>query len=616
MASTVPTEYEDKQHRQQSLDADIARLGGPSDFTVPAIHVDLTPDLSGSSDVVKDDGLLLLERMKKRQGDQLHHGILSGTDMLPTNASVDRRLRHALEPCRGDEDTYFMPIDGLDTIICHETVQLYLSSMDQPRISSQLQELTTYICGNRDGSEELHTGKRLFASLILANKADAVAMLHDEGIHDEDLPLAKTCEVGSTFKLKKKNTDDPVLGCFSGWEDRDIEQFDKYQRQMKPPFFAQDDNSRPLHYELSDRSRLPWTSYGEKIHSSNNSEVRRVGIHPAQHRLQPKEKGSNLFALKTLKSEKKREEFNLEVKALKKIRPNPHLVTLLATFHFKGEYHLLFPWAEGGNLQELWEKHDPQPSIDMGWMTWLAEQCYGLAEGLSHIHDASMHKSELAVPSDFTKSSPGEKNDDKDYGRHGDIKPQNILWFKQENNMHGHGVLKISDFGVTMFHSELTTKVLPERVRGITQSYAAPEYELGTQVSRPYDIWSLGCIFMEFITWALLGSEGVERFRSNRKADRDSRGNFTLDNFYGTYKDGFKILKPLRKERVLWIDHLLAQPSHSRYSSEFLEYIKGHMIQVIASDRHKCGEVKDKLHLMLQTCTQSPEYCFRDPHIN
>lgn len=248
--------------------------------------------------------------------------------------------------------------------------------------------------------------------------------------------------------------------------------------------------------------------------------------------------------MKTLKSEKKREEFNLEVEALKKIRPNPNLVTLLATLHYKGEYHLLFPWAEGGNLLDLWQKHHPEPEIDRYWMIWLAEQCCGLAEGLSGIHDASMHVSELAVPPDLKRSNPRDRNDDRDYGRHGDIKPQNVLWFRQEHNGHQHGILKISDFGVTMFHSEYTTKVLPDKVRGITQSYAAPEVELGNTVSRPYDIWSLGCIFTEFITWALLGFQGVQEFRANRKAEQDSRSNFELDNFYGISKNRLKTWRP------------------------------------------------------------------------
>lgn len=241
------------------------------------------------------------------------------------------------------------------------------------------------------------------------------------------------------------------------------------------------------------------------------------------------------------------------MKALKKILPHPNLVTLLATLHYKDEYHLLFPWADGGNLLEFWQGHQTKPDIDMEWMLWYAEQCFGLAEGLSCIHNARMPTSELvlAVPGVLERDTTADNSDDRDCGRHGDIKPQNILWFRQDHYGRGRGVLKISDFGVTMFHSELTTKVLPERIRGITQSYAAPEYELGPKVSRPYDIWSLGCIFLEFITWTLLGFQGVQEFRENRKKDKDPGSNFELDDFYRTSKKRVKIWKLHRTECAL-----------------------------------------------------------------
>jgi serine/threonine protein kinase len=142
-----------------------------------------------------------------------------------------------------------------------------------------------------------------------------------------------------------------------------------------------------------------------------------------------------------------------------------------------------------------------------------------------------MPTSELAVPPDLKKSHEGDKHGDKDCGRHGDIKPQNILWFTEELDL-GHGTLKISDFGLTAFHSELTTKVVPGKVRGLTQSYAAPEFDTGPHVSRPYDIWSLGCIFIDFITWVLLGYEGVEKFASKRRKDQSFNNRIRMDDFY------------------------------------------------------------------------------------
>lgn len=516
---------------------------GPNNFELPEIRlVEPASEPTGLRDAVRDDGLRLLEEMKLRQGVQVYQ------DVLPAPASMhnylDQSLRHALRKCNGDQDKYFMPVDHLDRIICHDTISTYLSSMSQDGISNRREEILTYICGERGKIQELHTGKRVFASLILAKKADAVALFYDESINDEDLPLVKTDEVGSTFNLNRRDSQAPILRCFSGWTNGEIELFDMYQRQMKCPFFAQDANSKPLHYDLSPGISLPWTEYEKKTHSSSNSEVRRVEVHPAQHDLPPKvsrmrlldlfheqlltsQKGNNLYALKTLKSDDSKE-FELEVNALNKILPHSHLVTLLTTFYYKDEYHLLFPWAEGGNLMQLWKTH-PKPSINVGLMRWFAEQCCGLARGLSGIHNARMLKSELAVPLDLKKSHEGDG--DKDCGRHGDIKPQNILWFTQEH-IPGHGTLKISDFGLTAFHSELTTKVFPDKVRGLTQSYAAPEYDTGPHVSRPYDIWSLGCIFIEFVTWILLGFEGVERFTSKRMKDRSFNNKFHLDDFY------------------------------------------------------------------------------------
>lgn len=295
--SLIPREYKDVQRDRQPTDANIAGIRGPTDSTLPTIHVHLTSEPSESSEVVNDDGLLLLERTKQSEGVQFDHNVLTGIGMLMTTTpehhdldldlDLDQRLRHALKKCKGDEDKYYMPIDELEKIICHETVKSYLLSMDQAGLSNRHQELTTYICGNCDKSEELHTAKRVFASLILANRADAITMLHDEGIRDEDLPLVQDPRGGSTFELKRKNTGESILGRSRDWEHRDIQIFDRHQWEMKPPFFAQGHNSRPLHYRLSDRSCLPWTIY-EKIHSSRNSEVRHVGIHPAQHRLPPK----------------------------------------------------------------------------------------------------------------------------------------------------------------------------------------------------------------------------------------------------------------------------------------------------------------------------------------
>lgn len=238
--------------------------------------------------------------------------------------------------------------------------------------------------------------------------------------------------------------------------------------------------------------------------------------------------------------------FRLEVTALMKIRAKQksHLVDVLTTFKYDNKYHLLFRWACGGNLSSLWE--DSKEKLTRDTVCWIAQQCWGLADGLDGIHNAklSVHEvNQVQQPSTGPPSPTAGKSwfsalrtDQKDCGRHGDIKPPNILWFKQDENKYGLGALKISDFGLTTFHTALTTQASPRDQNGCTWTYAPPEYDLKEDISRPFDIWSLGCVYLEFITWALLGPAGIQTFRDKRLNERGDRPKMKFDNFYSLLK--------------------------------------------------------------------------------
>lgn len=231
--------------------------------------------------------------------------------------------------------------------------------------------------------------------------------------------------------------------------------------------------------------------------------------------------------------------FELEVKALLKIKSKPNLVTALTAFKHQKEYHLVFKWADGGNLADFWRTQ--YPGLTRDFICWFAQQCHGLADGLDGIHNAFITVEELenaALPqgSSQPRTRPAADDQNRIHGRHGDIKPQNILWFSDEDNEYNLGILKITDFGETVFHTALTTKELAKYVQG-TETYAAPEMDLSgphgeAYVSRPYDIWSLGCVYLEFITWILLGNEALERFAQCRKA---KKGKYVDDCFYSIH---------------------------------------------------------------------------------
>ena len=110
----------------------------------------------------------------------------------------------------------------------------------------------------------------------------------------------------------------------------------------------------------------------------------------------------------------------------------------------------------------------------------------------------------------------------KPIGRHFDVKPKNILWFRDKE---GHkGTLKLADFGQAELSAKLT-RSKPRDGFAFTSTYRAPECENKNAKLRPsYDVWCLGCVFLEFVAWVLGGADLVESFAEKReKAEGSTR---------------------------------------------------------------------------------------------
>ncbi len=213
--------------------------------------------------------------------------------------------------------------------------------------------------------------------------------------------------------------------------------------------------------------------------------------------------------------------FKKEVEILRRVsrRPHTHLIALLATYRYREHYHLVFPWAED-NLETFWRRTTPQQNDATA--RWLAEQCRGLASGLATIHqyrrtstDSIVDVLGLAEPQGPERCHPGVL-----FCRHGDIKPQNILWFPGRDG--SKGVLKICDFGVAEFN--LNDTVPRTKRPPATPMYEPPEaYVPRTDavIGTSYDVWGLACVFLEFLSWHLGGWEYVSNFLDRRLAVDD-----------------------------------------------------------------------------------------------
>lgn len=183
---------------------------------------------------------------------------------------------------------------------------------------------------------------------------------------------------------------------------------------------------------------------------------------------------------------------------------HPHLVTLLSTFTHLGSYHFIFPWAEKGDLDQLLSRDINPPPNKLEFRRWIARQIAGLADAVHTIHEAKQGKSNLSA-------------DEKRFGRHGDLKPQNVLWFASSKD--ALGILVIADFGISAVHRDVSRSNVPNENLPRTAAYRPPECDMdGGKISRAFDIWTMGCIFLEMVAWLLGGAKCRRAFKRERQA--------------------------------------------------------------------------------------------------
>lgn len=160
-----------------------------------------------------------------------------------------------------------------------------------------------------------------------------------------------------------------------------------------------------------------------------------------------------------------------------------HIIDVKAIFDQGWKRYYMFPWADGGHLWDLWERHRVIESQgERKFVADIVAQVLGLAEAIAVLH--------------------------QDNYRHGDLKPENILIFTGQNQP---DMWKIADLGLAKFHIDPTQRRQgPTSTRHGTFSYEPPEYLDEHQPrSRLYDIWSMGCIILQLITWMLYDIQGV-----------------------------------------------------------------------------------------------------------
>lgn len=266
---------------------------------------------------------------------------------------------------------------------------------------------------------------------------------------------------------------------------------------------------------------------------------------------------------------------------------HPHLTNLLASYHINGYYHMIFQCAMGGNLQQFWRRVG-LPSFDDKTVVWSVEQISGLMDALKLVHTFVLKK-DLIIPSGYrVQDNDGclvVREGEEKYGRHGDLKPANILFFDSE------GKLKIADFGLGRFHGrDSRSGINAKKVVG-TLTYEPPECSLETFVSRKYDIWSMGCMLLEFVTWLLLGYEGITAFSNERGVEVTQifSGHAVMindDTFFTVLKDETNTnYAEVRLGVRKWVARLHSHEKCSLLIHDLLNLVMEHMLRIEPEDR-------------------------------
>lgn len=289
--------------------------------------------------------------------------------------------------------------------------------------------------------------------------------------------------------------------------------------------------------------------------------------------------------------------FDREKHALSRIQKlkHKHLIEMIASFHMDSTYCFLFPWAESGHLEDFWEKMNHEPrSADL--ILWVFEQMKGLASAVMELN------------------SPTIRYKEQENGRHGDLKPENILLFDVGSTATPRGVLQITDAGLARFHNLYTSvRVQGTTTYGSTIQYAPPEAlnrDQNAKRSRLFDMWSLGCVCLEFLTWLLLGYDEIVAFRSRR----EQFGGCEDSEFY-TKGNGQFVVHP---EVELHMNVLLENErcQIDTCFKDLLGIVKDHMLVVDVDRRLDSSQLDRRLGIIFDKAKHDSAYLCGPQHDN
>ncbi|KAK4224668.1 hypothetical protein QBC38DRAFT_370555 [Podospora fimiseda] len=470
----------------------------------------------------------------------------------------------------------------------------------------------------QDGEQRMNSSirkpgyKKTLAALILTEKYSSIQRFIECRVDDSKLPLNSKTTTKERLELCLRGSDFP-LSCFQGWNSSDSLRFYKTQWLFVAPFFRQNPKG-PVHYVLPKQAPLPFKAINKEIEANTYKNLMK-GIEIRQdHTNIPSylsQSGRLQFALQKTDLWSTKVDFYREVAVLRRVSAyrTDHLIRLLFTLELQdsqqqgtqpseSELFFVFP-LPSGNLEGLWNNDLATERVKgnaetANFALWVATQCRGITEAVGMIHNAQPGELD-----DNPEQSRAQEFQDEWSGIHANIVPRTIFWFQNSHRAtHPMGLIQLGGFGQTTFYHQ------PSRVRvtlkkGHTRTYSPPEIELGQIISRTYDIWSLGCVFLEFISWIILGIpkkvpfsglDGfeMEEFSNARKKHSKSLFEMSQDTFYRLVPGEERTTADINPAVIERVQALHSHKDCTQFLHDFLDLVLYEMLVVedrpLASD--------------------------------
>ncbi|KAK1700649.1 hypothetical protein BDP55DRAFT_626207 [Colletotrichum godetiae] len=430
---------------------------------------------------------------------QAHSGG-SGSSLTssPDNRNLDDKV-HA-RVCRTADDKEFVPADAIESLTSRYIVERQLKAIVGAERS---ESLTDYVMNPKQPA------KRVFLTLVVCDDLKRLQALADapERFRDNDLPVEVLTNpsdpTGTACYDIRSIKSGRIWPEFSSTKKQPLSNFSHHQWLFLAPIFTGDSFLHKLHSDCP----LPIVQKINHQKTGFFSTVFEVVVHDAHQKVLPVVEGKKIRVASKEMRIGMDSYYEKEAEILETIRniDSPHLIKPLAAYRRGDLRGFLFPWGEGGNLKELWGNQERMPHVpvkDPKHVLWVLRQLQGICGSISSLHERNC--------------------------RHGDLKPENILHFLESDE---RGILRVADVGLARFHIEATRdrKQVSNTMTG-TVRYEPPEFGHTKQISRLYDVWSLGCVFLEFLIWVLYGNSKLRAF--NRASIEEKFWSKDVDGYH------------------------------------------------------------------------------------